>query len=216
MRSLLIVCTTLTGVAMLLAVLLGCAAGAIAYKLMPEPKLPPDFVLATVPTLILVDDAQDRSLGALDADRLARLVEQQFVSWQITPVIPQDRVVALRDTDPMGFNRKSITAIAKELGAQQVISITFEGVDVGMSMGTDMPRARASARVRVVDAQGQVVFPIDNQGGRGLLYQTPHRRPDERASLGAARSLALDGLARNIARLFRPYEASELDEKSFD
>jgi hypothetical protein len=216
MRSLLTFCTAFAGAIMLLAALLGCALGAIAYKLTPEPKLPAEFPLQPVPTLILADDAQDRSLGSIDADRLARLVEQQFVSWQIAPVIPQDRVVALRDADPTGFNRRSVTSIARELGAQQVISITFEGVEIGVSLGTDMPRARAAARVRVVNDQGQIVFPIDNQAGRGMMFQTPHRRGDERSTARTAQGLALDGLARNIARLFRPYVASELDQQTFD
>jgi hypothetical protein len=216
MRSVLILVTAMVGSVMLLAALLGCALGAVAYKLTPEPKIPAEFTLQQVPTLILADDAADRSLGSLDADRLARLVEQQFTSWQIAPVIPQDRVVALRDADPMGFNRKSVTAMARELGAEQVVAITFEGAEIGISMGGDMPRARAAARVRVVDLEGQVLFPIDNQAGRGLVFQTPHRRPQERASARAERGLAIEGLARNIARMFRPFEAGELDQKTFD
>ena len=216
MRTALTLVVLMVASVMFVASMLGCALGAVAYKLAPEPKLPAQFNLAPVPTLILADDAMDRSLGSLDADRLGRLVEQQLVSWKIVPVIPHDRIIALRDADPTRFHRESATAIARELQAEQIVLIAFEGAELGLSMGTDMPRARAAATVRVVDLAGNVLFPIDNQTGRAVVYQTPYRKPQDRPSALGERGMAIEGLARSIARMFRPFEAGELEDRTFD
>lgn len=194
----------------------GCVAvGALAGKLLPEPPIPARFKLSSVPTLVFVENSSQPGNASIDADPLARHIHNDLTRFEVVPVIPLDQLQTLRDLESTRFRNRSITEIAAQLGASQVIYVDVQGVAVGSVPGSDVVKAIGSARVRVIDvASAQVIFPRESTDGLPISFETRPRRISSGAAnptVAAARAEVLGELGKRIAQLFRDYQLEEND-----
>ncbi len=206
----------LVGICLLGLTLSGCAAvGALAGKLLPEPPIPARFILPSVPTLVFVENSSQPGNASIDADPLARHIHNDLTRFEVVPVIPLDKLQTLRDLESTRFRNRSITEVASQLGAAQVLYVDVQGVAVGSVPGSDVVKAIGSARVRVIDvATAQVIFPRESTDGLPISFETRPRRiasGSANPTVAAARAEVLAELGKRIAQLFRDYQIDEND-----
>lgn len=192
----------------------GCgAAGALIYKLTPEPEIPGRYTLRDVPTIVLAENFRNPDLAANDAELLARCVQDELKKHKVIQnVVKSEKISDLRNNKPKDFPKMSVPEIAKAVGAEQVIYIDLVGGGIGSMTGSSMFQGRASAQVKVIDAKtGAADWPPDSVDGFGVNYETNPLKGREEGSYAAVRSDLYEGLAKNIGRLFHKWKQSEDD-----
>jgi len=189
----------------------GCVlVGAVAAKTIPPPPVPAEFIPAPVPLLVIAENKSADTMTMLDGDRINRLVTNEFEEYLIAPTINPDELVAMRDRMLSKFDEQSIQSIGRQLGAKQVLYVDVSGVGVGTASGSDIVRGQASAQVKLIDVEsGRVIYPEDSIGGRQVSFQSQPARIKSGMSPASVRGEALEGLAHNIVKLFRNWQAEE-------
>jgi hypothetical protein len=109
----------------------------------------------------------------------------------------------------------SIPAIAKAVGAKQVIYVDLIKSSIDVAEGEAMVRGSMDAAVRVVDAgTGQTRWPIDALQGWPINVQTPFLANDEKTNESDFRRRMHEVLAIKISHLFYDwlddFEASDI------
>ena len=172
-------------IALLLAMLATCAGcnviGFAAAKALPPPRIPAAYELGEAPTAVVVnvDSAVSGELGPMDAEKVAIGLER-----------------ALR--------YRAGAQIATEASAAQVVRVQLGPPSVDSPMGSGYRSGAVAARVRVVRASGQELWPNDGSAGRLVELETPPMRSD---NPGEVRAFTLQAIAERIGALFYSREA---------
>jgi len=192
----------------------GCQVfGVLFGKALPDPPVPAKFVPEKRPTLVLAENYRSPTLTAQDADRVARIVAQHWQSRDVAPLVARDDLVRLRDRDPAAFAAMDVRAIARAVGAEQVVYVDLMGVGVSASPGSEILKGQASANVRVIDVpSGRVLFPLDATDGIPVGYETPLQVGRDRVTPLSVRGATLEGLGLRIARLFYKWQPDDSGE----
>lgn len=188
----------------------GCnVLGAIAYKIKGPDPVEALHKPAQKPTLILADSSTQGRGDFSDADAIARYVNLQFQERKIAPTTDIEKVFELRTSDPQ-FGRKSMAAVGRAVGAEQVVYVDLKDVGVEQVPGSGALRSSAAAEVRVVDANtGALIWPMNSSGGHLVSYETPMTRMTDRINPMQMRTAALVGLADAIAKCFYDWKPGE-------
>ena len=189
----------------------GCAvAGVIADKFAPPPTDPAAYKLAQQPTLVMVENFQNPDLVEVHAERLDRDISNELIEHKIAPVIKPQRLMELKASKGPAFGQMDIPAVAKSLGARQVVYVDLVKFSVGPPPGSDMVKGEAEALVKVVDDGGRTLWPRESSLGRQVKCQTPYLRTDSGVDESAVREQMYQKLTDQVARLF--YDAP-VDDK---
>jgi hypothetical protein len=139
----------------------GCQVlGLAAYKLHGPAKVPAKYLPERKPMLVLVENYRHQSSVNAHADVLAQFVMKDLEQHKVAPLVPLERLHALRDAQRDEFGRMSIAAIGRETGASQVLYVQLHRSDVTPLAGGDTLDGKSEASVKVVDvATGETLWP---------------------------------------------------------
>ena len=175
-------------VALLVALLLaasGCnVLGVMAAKSLPPPRRPAAYELGEASVAVRVEPAP-RIYGAdgpTDAEAVAAATER-----------------ALRD-----YTKATVRAE----DAARIVGVVLDPPSAETLAGSDLRTGRASATVRVLDAQARELWPLDGTAGRRVEVQTPRTTGGDDADV---RRATLRSLGQSIASLFHPVELDAAD-----
>jgi len=190
----------------------GCVvAGVVASKLSPPPTTPAAYKPAQQPTLVMVENYQNPDLVEVHAERLNRDISNEFTEHKVAPVVPPQQLMELKASKGEAFARMDIPAVAKSLGARQVIYVDLVKFSVGPPSGSDMVKGEAEALVKVVDENGQTLWPRESSAGRQVKVETPYLRTDTGVDEAGVREQIYQKLADHVARLFYDAPSDEVD-----
>src|SRR5258708_30976032 len=94
-------------------VMTGCvAASALLYKTTGVPKIPAQYTLHKVPTLVLVENFENPDLYAVQSERVARDVTYELSENKVCPTVPPQKLADLISTNAPAFRKIDIPTIA--------------------------------------------------------------------------------------------------------
>jgi hypothetical protein len=204
----------------------GCnVIGAVSAKMSPPPKIPAEFVPAKERTVVLVENFHNPASLRLESDAAARHLAEALKQENVAPIVDPSEVQTLRESrGATAFHKMPLDAIARELGAKQVIYVDVERFEVERALASEMFAGAAEARVRVVDDAGAVLWPNDSAGGFPVAVKVDPQRNAQAGSVGgdaaggseqAVRQRLHAALADKVSKLFYTWqsEGSEAEEK---
>lgn len=153
----------------------GCnVVGALLYKTSGPAAIPPQYVLAKEPTLVLVENFRNPAAVRLDADRLARYVADELKRHDIAPTV--DHAALERVRAQPDYAKMTQGEIARAVGAKQIIYIDLKKFEVEDAMASEMIRGNVELTIRVVDESGKLLWPTDMPEGKLTSIETPYMR----------------------------------------
>ena len=181
----------------------GCyAAGALAHVAFGAPDVDAQYDPPKKPTLVLVEDFEDPDASAADGDDVARTVGEKLHAHADLDVVDPDKVVPLRTEQAGKFHELSAAAVARAVGAEQVVYVNLVESETAADPSGAAVHATATARVRVIDAAtGNVLWPAGQPRGKVLTAKMQYDRADSPQGAGM-RGEMLDQLSDSIAKLF--------------
>jgi hypothetical protein len=185
----------------------GCQiVGAVAGKALGPTKVKPEYAFPQEPMLVLAEAYGRANELQPAADELANELADELRQHKVAPLVPGDRLLALRSERPDEFNQMKIPDVGRALGAAQVLYVDLKQCEVDGVPGADVIYGRIEAKVRIVDvATGQTKWP--NTGdGHVLRSDTEYVRKEAHQTPLAVRNQMLQDLAAAIARLFYEYQ----------
>ncbi len=202
------------------ALLPGCNIVApIAYAVEGPGMIDAEHELAKVDTVVIVDDP--RSLMPRLPLRVG-LGEEVGKALRREKLVPKgisslDAVAVMRSRDRTS-SPASVEAVAKAVGAAQVVYLQVADFSL---VGTDgRPRPYAEVFVRVIDIDGRVrSYPPDPPEGRLVASQMREVSTDLYATPTSRRVLEeglVDRIAVDVAKLFYKHERVDLGENLRD
>jgi hypothetical protein len=193
-------------------VLAGCTIlGAAAAKLAPDPVIPPQYVLPKEPTLVLVENYHNPASLRLQGDAVCRALVDDLNANEVAPLVDSDDVAELRRKDVEAYRKMPLDAIGKAVGANQVIYVDLESFEVTHALASELYAGAAMARVRVVGANGEVLWPTDSAGGYPLSVKVNPRRTAQGGGEDAVREQLTAALSEKIGRLFHKWTGESSD-----
>jgi hypothetical protein len=194
----------------------GCnVIGAIAAKVGPPPTIPAQYALAKKPTVVIVENFRNPASLRLEADAVALHVYEELKAHDVVPLVGDDAIDDLRQRKGAAYRTMPLDAIAREVGAAQVIYVDLERFELVQDVGSEAPGGTAEAHVRVVDAEtGDALWPLDSAAGQPLTVSIDPRRITPEAPDAAVRRLLHQALADRVAKLFYNWQGDSLDEAS--
>jgi hypothetical protein len=199
--------------------LAGCnVLGAVLYKTAGEPDVEAQYTLPNVPTLVMAENFSHYDLGATDAELLARRVQSRLQTKLADPktktpfpIVPTEKLLELRGRSATAFRKMTIPQIGREVGAEQIVYIHFQGGGVASMAGGSTYQGKASVLVKVVDVKtGATLWPTDMVDGRAVAFETsPHRGADNQSDI---RNRLYDGLSQQITRFFYKHKPGEEEQ----
>jgi hypothetical protein len=194
----------------------GCTVvGAALYKLTPEQEIKPQFTLADVPTVVLVENYRTPDLSANDSELLARELQSKLEENKVKiKLVKTEKILDLRNSRPKDFGSLSVPQIAKAVGAEQVIYVDLQGSGISSLTGQSMFQGKAAASVKVIDAKtGLTTWPPESAEGLSVSSETNALKGREEGSYASVRTELFNGLATKVARLFHTWKASDDEGK---
>lgn len=191
--------------------LAGCtAAGALAYKASGPPKIPAKYKPAQLPTLVLVENYENPDLYEVQSGRIERDISGALAENKVAPLISTAKLMDLKTAQGAAFHKMDIPAIAKSLGARQVIYVNLVQFSVEPPIGSPMMRGTAEALVKVIEVpSGHTVWPPDSSIGHDVKLRTPAIADDTSAT--GVEEQVYHKLGDKIAALFYDSSSDEVD-----
>jgi hypothetical protein len=188
----------------------GCVAvGAAAGKIMGQPAQEAKFKPANLPTLVLAENFKSPSSSVLEADEIARYVNDELEQNKVAPMINPILAQNISTTRPSEFKKMSIATIGRELGAQQVIYISVQATQIEEIAGSGVAKGRGFAKVKLIDARsGDTLWPNELADGYPVAFESAPVNPSlaKTSSVGSIYQAVQQGLAIQISRLFYSYK----------
>jgi hypothetical protein len=195
------------------AALPGCAVGGILGEAF-APKIKAKHKLASVPTLIMVEDRslllEDPDLTSFIASAIAADLRRQKALRGAT-IIKPSAVAKLRGEFDRAFETMAIDEVGQRVGASQVLYVNIRQVQLMRAPGLYQPAAMAEVKVIDAVARKRVFPPRESAEGiatgpRGfaVVAELPPDAADtgDRAYEAALRQRLSRTLANEAAKLF--------------
>ncbi|MEO6434610.1 MAG: hypothetical protein ABIP55_02465 [Tepidisphaeraceae bacterium] len=200
---------------MLVFAVAGCSVlGIAAYKIAGPPAVPAQYVPARTPMLILVENFQYQTSAAAPSDVLARYIAADLQKHNVAPLIPLEKLQAMRDAGAPEYTKMSITAIGRELGAAQILYVQLHSSDVTPLSGGEALHGQAAASVKVVDvATGQNLWPTDIAGGHVVAAKAQASSSRQATPADVHQQLTIK-LTEQISRLFYKWKPDDMAPQS--
>ncbi len=146
-------------VALLLAAaaMTGCQLFAVAAVAFP-PKIKPIYELQDRPTLVMVEDPNERLGDPALIGVIADQIDYQFAGNKvIKQIISPTKLHDLMESAGDSFASMPLDRIGRELGAKQVVNVVVESASLHASQGYFQPEM--VVRVKVIDVDKGRLFP---------------------------------------------------------
>lgn len=181
----------------------GCeVVGTVLHVFTGEPPIAAQYSPRPLPTLVLVENYRSPDEMQLDGDQIAHEVTEELKKEAKMNLIDPDTLVPAREDDPVKYRSMTIPAVARSVGAQQVIYVDLLESAVKQDPSAGAIHAMATARVRVVDvASGETLWPATSSHGREIAVE----RDFDEADAGRAAAMHTDMLVQlssEISKLF--------------
>jgi hypothetical protein len=198
----------------------GCEIfGVAAYKLHGPAKVPAQYVPPKTPMLVLVENYQHQSSVNAHGDLLAQLLVKELQAHKVAPLVPPEKLQALRDERPADFPTMSMAAIGRAVGASQVLYVQLHRSDVTPMSGGDSLTGQTNASVKVVDvATGDTLWPGGIAGGAGdsgYPVAATQLGTDNGGNVQDVRQRMYFRLSNQIARLFYKWQPENEEPEGF-
>ncbi|HEY7115965.1 MAG TPA: hypothetical protein VH475_05245 [Tepidisphaeraceae bacterium] len=197
----------------------GCALpGAIAYKVFGPPPIPARYAPPqTQPMLILVENAHSGSVAIPEADELSRVLYDELHAQKTAPpLIDPAHVHELRDHDPSAFARMTIAQIGRALGADQVLYVEVNRLDLDSPPASEMVKLRMTANVKVVDATSAVTAWPQSADSEVFEFAYPPQRIESGATASQLKRQVLHAGGIELSRWFYDYKPETMKEENSD
>lgn len=193
----------------------GCnVVGAVAAKLGPPPMIPAQFVPAAVPTVVIVENYNNPGSLRIESDSIARLLAEQLINNKVAPIVSLTDTERLRQAKGDAYQKMPLDAIARELGGEQVIYVDLDLFDIDHALASEMLTGKAEVRVRVVDASGELKWPIDSAKGFPVNVKLNPKRVPLGSGDQTIRQELRTTLADKIAKLFYNWTSEDTDQSA--
>ena len=186
----------------------GCnVGGALAYKFFGPTRDPAEYTPPKdQPLVVIVENFRNPADLQQPADELAMMISGKLAGAKVAPIIPTDRLVALRTEQGAAFEKLKIPEIGRALGAKQIVYVnlrqcTFQGV-----IGADDVKCNVEAVVKVVDVETGVTKYPDAGDGKVFKNNTDFNRSEGRKTEESIRMAVLDDLSDGITQLFYAHQ----------
>ena len=199
----------LIGSALLVCGVAGCgAAGVVASKVVGPPKVQAEYTPPKQPMLVLVENYHNPSAVMLDARQLANRLTDALRQYDVAPVINPAELEAVQSAPD--FGKMTIPAVARAVGAKQVLYVNVRRFDVQGTVGSEMIKGTADMTAKIVDvATGATRWPTDVAGGRDVTFETPWLRQGEGADEASLRDQMSRRAADGIVKMLRTYSPDD-------
>ena len=182
--------------------IVGIVGDAVNTPTVPAQYVPPK----TATMLVLVENRQNPGRVLPESEQLASFISSDLTTHKICPVIPQNKLVDLRDKDPLAMRRMSISEIGKAVAAQQVLYVDVLSVDTPTVTGTPV-KGRVEMRVHVIDvATGKTAWPVAPNTPTVLNFEAKAPLSMEEDRMVVFSETLLRGAGHSVARLFYEYD----------
>jgi hypothetical protein len=163
--------------------------------------------------IVLVENRQNPSIVWAESEQLAAFIGADLTAHKVCEVIPQVKLLDLRDKDAQAMKRMSITAIGKAVGAKQVLYVDVTSIDTPAVTGSPV-KGRLDMRVHVIDvASGNTVWPVAPNGPMPLSFESQAPLDLEPDRMVMFTENVLRGAGRSVARLFYEYDPTSPEQK---
>ncbi|HEX4793475.1 MAG TPA: hypothetical protein VH370_06770 [Humisphaera sp.] len=177
---------------------------------MPVPDIPATYTPVKDFMLVLVESYNNPAAVGLASDYIDRQIVADLVDHRAAPIVNPDILAEMRRREPAKFEKMEISAIGREVGAHQVLYVDVREITFEQALGTQMIKAHAEARVKVVDAAtGHTLWPIETNGGYPVTLDSPFANVAKGTTEMDIRNQVSRALANQIARLFYPVSGEE-------
>jgi hypothetical protein len=152
---------------------------------------------------VLVETYRGSAAGYSESETLSRYLMAELAEHDVAPLVPIEKLYALRTNKPDAYRTMSMAAIGREVGAKQVLYVDLEQSAIGAPPGSELIKGRVAVQVRVVDVEtGDTRWPTEATEGIPLGYETPLPRANENATEAIVRAKMHSAMADRIAKLF--------------
>jgi hypothetical protein len=202
----------------------GCNIVAPALYAVDGPgKIPAEHELAEVRTVVFVDDRRNVFPRTALRTSIGEAIAKDLLGRKLVPSIvsPRDAIALARQKES-GTKPLSISAIGRELDAQQVLYVQVvsfllagDGESDGSGVGV---RPTANCRVKVIDCVANTrTYPIGDIGESGRLVTSRIREVDPEAFRTVASRRAVEDrlaarVAIDVAELFYEHDRVDLGQ----
>ena len=194
----------------------GCiAAGVAANKLIGPLPVEAKYVPAKEPLVVMVENYRRPSTAYTDDELLSRYIEGFLKGHQVAPLVESVKLRELRMDRPADFNKMSVAAVGRELGARQVLYVDVVNSDMESLMAGESLRGTTAVRVKVVDTEtGDTLWPTDMADGYPLQQGVQFGKSQARSEMELKQGMYAT-LAEKIAKLFYKWKPDNEDPEGF-
>jgi hypothetical protein len=182
----------------------GCQLFGVAAHVYGPPPVKPRYIPQKRPMVVYVQALPDPSghdTGQTDA--LARAIESQLHANDVAPIVPSLSIAELRSNRPQQFVQMRPDAIARAVGAQQLLWVNVLECSFSPAPGSGVFRGQISLEVRVLDAtDGRQLWPDDSPDGAEVTCQTPMLRAADHINTASVQRDLYLAAADQVAKLF--------------
>lgn len=191
----------------------GCApAGALLSKVMPDPTVAAKYVPQRDNMLVVVENYQNPATVMEAAEQMDRQIAENLIAHKVAPLVNPDRLTELRTDHPDKYRKLDIPSLGKTMGAGQVLYADVIHFDTESAVGSQMVKAHAEARVRIVDCKtGQTRWPQDTSGGYPVTVDLPFRPTGNGVNEGYIREALARELSDRVSKLFYDTSVDQVD-----
>jgi hypothetical protein len=202
--------------------LTGCEAVAFFAQGMKPNAVKAIYPIADRATLVLIDDPSnlltDPTLAGLISDRITADLQQ---AKAVTQFISQLHVRDLQVQLGTEFHQTPVDRIGQAVGAEQIIHITIESLQV--EEGPQLWRPVATVRVKLIDAvesvrrfppasaaevqRGTAHLPLGHPVVSEMFYQ---QQPEGRGGGSIIMRRLADRIGRDVARVFHDHRGRQV------
>ncbi len=187
-----------------LLLLVGCNVIAFAAGAVPQ-KVSARYEPPKTPMLVLVENRQNPGTMVTEADQLTLFIMDDLATYKVAPLIELKKLYELRDNEK-NIDKMTISQIGKAVGAQQVLYVDLQRLNVSEDEGGVPVHSRLEATVHMVDVKtGTTTFPAMGQANWPINMETPITSMGNRANSDAVRESLLGSVGTSIGRLFHDY-----------
>jgi hypothetical protein len=189
----------------------GCGVvGALTYKLHGPLPVEAQYVPPPTPMLVMVEQPPNQSEGYGDAEALAMMISKALAAKNVAPQVDPVKAIDLRSSKPLEFGKLSISEVGKRVGAEQVLYVRIDQVNVRVAQGSDLFKGSSQVRARVVDvATGTVAWPPEAMDGLPVGATTEVMSGRDGATAQSIRTTVLAKTADSVAKLFYKWKPEE-------
>jgi hypothetical protein len=186
----------------------GCnVLGALAYKTFGPSKQPAEYVPPkNQPLVVIVENYRNPAGLQQPSDELAMLISKKLEAAKVAPIVPTDKLVALRTDKGAAFDKMKIPDVGRAVGAKQVVYVNLRQCTIEGVIGADDVRCNVDALVKIVDVDtGQTKWPGVGDG-KEFTNHTDYNRSEGKKTEESIRDTVLDDLSDSIAALFYAHQ----------